>query len=97
MIEDMRMRKLAPNTLTVFIRAVLKFSNYLGRSHPIVAALPPFIHLKGSGSSDFARLQTAINFMIHETRATKPGAGAVLSRLAGELFVQMARAYLEQA
>jgi len=65
--------------------------------HPLVAALPPFIHLRGTGISEFAWLQTALNFMIHETLAAKPGAEAVVSRLAGVLFVQMVRAYIEQS
>lgn len=65
--------------------------------HPLVAALPPFIHLRGAESSGFAWLQTALNFMIHETLAAKPGAEAVVGRLAGVLFVQMVRAYIEQA
>lgn len=64
--------------------------------HPLVAALPPFIHLRGAESSGFAWLQTALNFMIHETLAAKPGAEAVVGRLAGVLFVQMVRAYIEQ-
>ena len=65
--------------------------------HPLVAALPSFIHLRGTGISEFAWLQTALNFMIHETMAAKPGAEAVVSRLAGVLFVQMVRAYIEQS
>jgi integrase/recombinase XerD len=32
MVEDMRMRKLAPKTQTAYIRAVRKFAKYLGRS-----------------------------------------------------------------
>ena len=65
--------------------------------HPLVAALPSVIHLRGTDISEFAWLQTALNFMIHETLAAKPGAEAVVSRLAGVLFVQMVRAYLEQS
>ena len=65
--------------------------------HPLVAALPPFIHLRGTDSAEFVWLQTALNFMIHETRAAKPGAEAVVNRLAGVLFVQMVRAYIEQS
>jgi len=65
--------------------------------HPLVAALPPFIHLRGTGILEFAWLQTTLNFMIHETLAAKPGAEAVVNRLAGVLFVQMVRAYIEQA
>lgn len=65
-------------------------------AHPLVAALPPFLHLRGTGISEFSWLQTALNFMIHETMAAKPGSEAVVGRLAGVLFVQMVRAYLEQ-
>ncbi len=65
--------------------------------HPLVAALPSFIHLRGTGSSEFAWLQSVLNFMIHETQAAKPGAEAVVNRLAGVLFVQLVRAYIEQA
>ena len=65
--------------------------------HPLVAALPPFIHLRGAEISELSWLQTALNFMIHETRAAKPGAEAVVSRLAGVLFVLMVRAYLEKS
>ena len=32
MVEDMRMRKLAPKTQAAYIRAVRKFAKYLGRS-----------------------------------------------------------------
>ena len=38
MIEDMRMRKLAPKTQTAYIRAVLKFAKYLGRSPETASA-----------------------------------------------------------
>jgi AraC-like DNA-binding protein len=65
--------------------------------HPLVAALPAFIHLRGTDTSEFAWLQTALNFMIHETQAARPGAEAVVNRLAGVLFVQMVRAYVERA
>lgn len=65
--------------------------------HPLVAALPDFIHLRGAESSGFAWLQTVLNFMIHETMAAKPGAEAVVGRLAGVLFVQMVRTYIEQS
>ena len=55
--------------------------------HPLVAALPSLIHIRGTDSHDFAWLQTAINFMIHETRTAKPGSEAVVNRLAEVLFV----------
>ncbi len=65
--------------------------------HPLVTALPSVIHIRGTDSYDFTWLQTAINFMIHETKTAKPGAEAVVNRLAEVLFVQMVRAYIAQA
>lgn len=65
--------------------------------HPLVASLPSFIHLRGTDTTEFAWLQTAVNFMIHETRAARPGSEAVVNRMAGVLFVQMLRAYVEQS
>ncbi len=65
--------------------------------HPLVSALPEFIHLRGTDNAEFVWLQTALNFMVHETRTARPGAEAVVNRLAGVLFVQMVRAYLEQS
>ncbi len=65
--------------------------------HPLVAALPSLIHIRGTDSHDFAWLQTALNFMIYETKTAKPGAEAVVNRLAEVLFVQMVRAYIAQS
>ncbi|MEX2130771.1 MAG: AraC family transcriptional regulator [Pseudohongiellaceae bacterium] len=65
--------------------------------HPLVAALPPFIHLRGTGIAEFNWLQNTLNFMIQEALAARPGAEAVVSRLAGVLFVQLVRAYIEQS
>lgn len=65
--------------------------------HPLVAALPALIHIRGADSYEFAWLQAALNFMIHETKAARPGAEAVVNRLAEVLFIQMVRAYLEQS
>jgi len=65
--------------------------------HPIVSALPSIIHLRGTDNSEFVWLKAALEFMIHETRGARPGSEAVVNRLAGVLFVQMVRAYMEQA
>ncbi|MCZ7562752.1 MAG: cupin domain-containing protein [Burkholderiales bacterium] len=67
------------------------------RRHPLVAALPPVILLRGTDGAEFAWLQTALNFMIHETKAARPGAEAVVNRLVGVLFIQMVRAHLAQS
>lgn len=67
------------------------------RAHPIVAGLPALVHLRNTDRDDIAWLQTALNFMIHETKAAKPGAELVVNRLVEVLFVQVIRAYLQQA
>lgn len=65
--------------------------------HPLLQALPPLILVRGADGLDFAWLQTAINFMIHETKNARPGSQAVVSRLAEVLFVQMMRAHITQS
>ncbi len=67
------------------------------RPHPIVAGLPALVHIRNTDREDLAWLQTALNFMIHETRAAKPGAELVVNRLVEVLFIQVIRAYLQQA
>ncbi len=65
--------------------------------HPLIAALPPLIHIRGTDAQDFAWLQAAVSFISHETREPRPGADAVVNRLAEILFIQVLRAYIEQA
>lgn len=67
------------------------------RSHPIVAGLPALVHIRNTDRDDIAWLQAALNFMIHETKAAKPGAELVVNRLVEVLFIQVIRAYLQQA
>lgn len=72
MIQDMRMRKLAPKTQTAYIRAVLKFSKYLGRSPPTASAedLRHFqLHLVDQGCSPITLNATIVglNFLFDIT------------------------------
>jgi AraC-like DNA-binding protein len=68
-----------------------------GNRHPVLDALPPLIHIRNTESQDLAWLQAAVNFMVHETLAARPGAEAVVDRLAGVLFVQIVRSYIERS
>ena len=58
MLEDMRMRKLAPKTQQSYIRAVSRFAKYLGRS-PDTATAEDLrlyqLHLVDSGTSQIGR------------------------------------------
>jgi len=65
--------------------------------HSLVAALPPLIHIRGTDAQEFAWLQSVIGLVTHETRRPRPGADAVVNRLAEVLFIQILRAYVEGA
>jgi integrase/recombinase XerD len=72
MVEDMRLRKLAPKTQTAYIRAVRKFAKYLGRS-PDTATdedLRGFqLHLVDQGTSPITLNATIVglNFLFEVT------------------------------
>lgn len=65
--------------------------------HPLLEALPELIHVHGADSHDLAWLQSSLNFMIQETRTARPGAEAVVDRLAAALFIQVLRACIERS
>lgn len=67
------------------------------RPHPIVAALPALVHIRSTDTADLAWLRSVITFMIHETKAARPGSELLLNRLSEVLFVQMIRAHLQQS
>ena len=69
MLEDMRMRKLAPKTRDAYIRAVSRFAKYLGRSPDTATAedLRRYqLHLVDSGI-----LQPLTQPDLHERRVTR--------------------------
>lgn len=64
--------------------------------HPLVAALPPLVHLRGGDLSQAAWLQATLQFMQQETQEARPGAEAVVNRLVGVLFIHMVRRHFAQ-
>lgn len=64
---------------------------------PLLDALPSFIHIKGADATELSWLQTTINFICHETRASGHGTEAVVNRLVEVLFIQIMRAYITQS
>lgn len=64
---------------------------------PLLDALPPFIHIKGVDVTELSWLQTTINFICHETRASGYGTEAVVNRLVEVLFIQIMRVYITQS
>ncbi|MDP3307075.1 AraC family transcriptional regulator [Methylotenera sp.] len=64
---------------------------------PLLDALPLFIHIKGADATELSWLQTTVNFICHETRASGHGTEAVVNRLVEVLFIQIMRAYITQS
>jgi len=82
MLEDMRMRKLAPKTQQSYIRAVSRFAKYLGRS-PVTATAEDLrlyqLHLVDSGTSPITlnATITGLKFLFDVTL----GHGDVLAKM----------------
>jgi AraC-like DNA-binding protein len=68
-----------------------------GDNNPLLAALPPVIHVKGDQDPTVRWLETTLQFVACEMASGRPGAQTVVSRLADILFVQAVRAYLAQS
>ena len=61
---------------------------------PLVAILPPMIHLPGDDAEVSGWLDPTLRLIAHEAAQTFPGRTVVLNRLADVLFVRVVRAYL---
>ncbi len=62
-------------------------------SNPLLAALPPMIHLRGRRPGVEAWLRTTLDFVARESDASRPGADSVVTRLADILFIEAIREY----
>ena len=63
--------------------------------HPLLAALPPVILVRGSAGRPAARLEPILDFLGDEARRDQPGAEMVISRLNDVIFIQAVRAWME--
>ena len=63
-------------------------------NNPLLAALPPIIHVKGDRGSPVPWLEMTLQFVSSEMAQGLPGTSTVVSRLADVLFVQAVRAHL---
>ena len=61
---------------------------------PLVAVLPPLIHLPGDDAEVSGWLDQTLRSIAHEAAQALPGRAVVLNRLADVLFVRVVRAYL---
>lgn len=67
-----------------------------GGTEPLLALLPPFIHVKGEEGGAAPWLQATMMHLVEELDSDRPGAEAVVTRLADILFIQAVRMYLDQ-
>ena len=63
-------------------------------AHPLLAALPDFIHVPGA---QFGDADAIISLMQRETKHAAPGMEAVVDRLSEVLFIQVLRAHIQQS
>ena len=63
-------------------------------NHPLIDALPHFIHITDVERTKLSWLETATNVIIQETGSGIPGSDVIVNRLAEVLFIQVLRAYM---
>ena len=66
-------------------------------NHPLLDALPPFIHVRGTESLNAMWLENAMRFIGHEAGSGKIGSDAIAIRLTEIIFIQVIRTYAESA
>ena len=76
----------------VFVCGKIVFEDPAG--HPLLAALPRVVLLRGGATTLVEWLDPTLRFIASEAVSTRPGAQTVVSRLADILFVQIVRAHL---
>jgi AraC-like DNA-binding protein len=79
---------------TRLICSCLRFAN--DATDPLLAILPPLLHFKQQTACPAPWLETTVEKILEELDSDRPGAGAVVARLAEVMFVQAVRAFFEQ-
>ena len=67
-----------------------------GPTDPLLAVLPPLIHVKGKGGEGARSLQATVSQVLEELDSAGAGTHAVVTRLADILFIKAVRTYFEQ-
>ena len=62
--------------------------------HPLLKALPCFIHIKAGIAAETKWLAPILRALAEESRASRPGASVVVNRLSEVLFVALLREYI---
>jgi len=64
-------------------------------ARPLMAALPPVLHLRGLGSSPPTWLRLGLQFIADERSQRRPAQQAIINRLADILFMECLRSHVE--
>jgi AraC-like DNA-binding protein len=64
-------------------------------AHPLLAVLPPIMHIREFGSTSADWLDTSLKYIALEARRSQPGMRALVSRLAEIVFIQALRSWME--
>src|SRR5215470_8813433 len=80
--------------ITRLVCGGMQFDN--GPTDPLLAVLPPMIHVKGKGGMGATSLQATVSQVLEELDSSSAGAQAVITRLADILFIKAVRTYFEQ-
>jgi len=70
----------------------MQFEN--GATEPLIAVLPPLIHVKASEQRGNEWLRLTVKNVVEELKSARAGSEAVATRLGDFLFMQAVRAYL---
>lgn len=65
--------------------------------HPLLEALPAYIHIRGTDTLNHVWLDEAMRFIGHEAGSDRPGSQAIVNKLSEILFIQAIRAHVAQA
>lgn len=80
--------------ITKLVCGGMQFDN--GATDPLLAVLPPLIHVKGKDRKGATWLQATVSQVLEELDSSGAGAQAVVTRLADILFIKAVRSYFEQ-
>ena len=80
--------------LTTLVAGAFQFED--AEKNPLIASLPPVVHVQGDGGTAVQWLEASLQFMASEMASGQPGAETVVKRLADILLIQAVRAHLAQ-